>query len=168
MPTRTILHKNILQLIKNKYPYVKLVIQIARGRSAEPTYNEIIKPILDKIRITNVILKYGYRRRDYYEPEDDTPFVFFNYGMFGELSDNIKVKVGEICNPVITYDILNYDSEKGFEFVEKEEIFEDNLNILNSFNDIKKIILFGIADEMEFVTPDIYKKIDIYKIINSI
>ena len=153
--------------ILSMYGNLKIIIQIARGRASEPTFNEVIKPVLDKIGLTNFETKYGYRTKDYYIPSDDKPFVFFNYGMFAELSDHIPIEVGEICNPLLTYDIIDYNNEHGFKF-ENKTIFEtDSKNILNTFDSIKKLALFGIADDMPFITPDIYKKDHILSMIEK-
>lgn len=160
--------EEILDLIKVKYPATRVVIQIARGRSSEPTYLEVIKPVLDKVGINDVVTKYGYRSTDYYVPLDDKPFVFLNYGMFAELSDNIDVQVGEICNPVVTYDVSSYDPEKGFEFGNRTSFLEDEKNLLNELEDIKKLTLFGIADQMKFITPAEYKKEHVLGMIDSV
>jgi hypothetical protein len=151
----------IFSVIRSKYPGVKIIIQIARGRSAEPTFHEVIKPVLDRLGITNFETKYGYRSTDYYVPTDKEPFVFVNYGMFAELSSNIKVEVGEICNPVVTYDITKYnataDPESSFTIENRQSFEGDGNNILNHL-DFKKLTLFGIADDMKFITPVDYKK----------
>jgi hypothetical protein len=160
--------EEILNLINTKYSGTRLVIQIARGRSSEPTFIEVIKPILEKIGIIDVVTKYGYRSENYYIPPDDLPFVFLNYGMFAELSDNIPIEVGEICNPIITYDIINYTPDTGFKFENMKSFEKDNKNILNKFSYIKKLTLFGIADDMKFITPDIYNKKHVLRMIDSI
>jgi hypothetical protein len=162
--------EEILNLIKGKFPdpKIKLVIQIARGRSSEPTFQEVIKPVLDKLNITNVITKYGYRSTDYYVPSNDTPFVFLNYGMFAELSENISIQVGEICNPVVTYDVTNYDSDRGFTFGNRQSFEADEKNILNEIDSIKKLTLFGIADQMKFITPVEYTKEHVIGMIDSV
>ena len=160
--------EEILNLIKAKFPATKLVIQIARGRSSEPTFQEVIKPVLDKLNISNVITKYGYRSTDYFLPSNDTPFVFFNYGMFAELSDNIPIQVGEICNPVVTYDVTNYDSVRGFEFGNRQSFETDEKNILNEIESIKRLTLFGIADQMKFITPAEYTKENVMNMIDSV
>ena len=46
--------------------------------------------------------------------------------------------------------------------------FNDNKNILNSFPDISKITLCGIADDMPFITPDVYPKQKINWLLQSI
>ena len=70
--------------------------------------------------------------------------------MFAVLTNPRNIRVGQICNPVITYDVLNTDME-----VSGKHIFSDKKNILNSFN-IPKILLHGIADDMPFITPKAY------------
>ena len=159
--------EELLSYIKETYYGIKIVIQIARGKASVSTFCEVIKPLLDKLKIVNFEYIFGYRTINYYKPIDDTQFVFVNYGMFAELSNDIKVHVGEICNPVITYDIQKYI---GNEFIyDGETSFEKNdKNILNRFPDIKKLKLFGIDDKMPFVTPDIYDKKDITNLVKKV
>lgn len=160
----------IFKHIIDKYNNTKLVIQIARGRAWKSTFDEVIKPVLDKLNITEDKYKiiHGYRSTDYYNHTDNSDFIFFNYGMFAELTDNIKIEVGEICNPVISYDIFRYCLDTGFTFYEKKNFEYDDKNILNNFQDIKKLKLFGIADEMKFITPSVYDKKHIIKLVKSI
>jgi hypothetical protein len=149
----------ILEHIKRKYHDIKLVIQIARGKAAISTENEIIIPILNKCEIKNYEIIHGYRTSNYYIPKDDTKFIFINYGMFAELSENIPLLIGEICNPVITYDIQNYNKDNyGNKFIYDgiESFEEDPKNILNQIVGFKKLILYGISDTMPFITPEIY------------
>lgn len=150
--------KDIFTFIKDKYKDIRIVIQIARGRAADSTFNEVIKPVLDNMSIVNFEWLRGYRSSDYYTTLKTTNFVFVNYGMFAELSDDIDVSVGEICNPVITYDVNNYNDSDGFTYDGETHFDRDPKNILNHFDDIKKLKLFGINDGMAFITPDVYRK----------
>jgi len=88
--------------------------------------------------------------------------------MFAELSNDIKVNVGEICNPVITYDINSYCLPNGFNYDGKVSFERDDKNILNTFRDIKKLKLFGIDDMMPFVTPDIYRKDHVMAMVEKV
>jgi hypothetical protein len=153
--------KMIFKYIKETYPKVKIVIQVARGRSAESTIKEVIMPVLNELKITLIEYVFGYRSTDYYIPKNKSKFVFFNYGMFAELSENLTINVGQICNPVITYKIKNYNDVDGFHVL-KTKFIHKNKNILNNFK-FPKLILYGIDDKMKFITPDIYKK----KFINN-
>ena len=155
-------------LISERFPDTRIVIQIARGKSAEPTYVDVLKPVIDKVGIEDIITQYGYRSADYYTPTDNTPFVFINYGMFAELSENVPIKVGDLCNPVISYEVTGYDDEFGFTFGHKVSFEKDPRNLLNEMKGVPKLSLFGIADEMEFITPDVYKKEHVLYIRNSI
>jgi hypothetical protein len=150
---------NIFKHIKEKFGDKKLVIQIARGRAAKPTYEEVIKPVIDQIKFSKVIFQKGYRYVDYYIPTDCEPFIFFNYGMFAELSEDIKIDVGEICNPIETWDVTR---EKDNNLLSSNNTsFIDARNILNApeLNTIsKKMTLFGIDDAMPFITPKDYSK----------
>ena len=167
--------KEILRLMKTTYldkiPQTKMVIQIARGKAAKSTFKEVIEPVLEELRIIRYKIVIGYRKRDYYKyiyktahgPHGE-PFVFVNYGMFGVLTNDDKIGVGEICNPTITYSITS-DNKKpktgkiGIKKVEGSELRfgSDPRNILNDKSlGIRKIKLYGIDDDMPFITPDKY------------
>ena len=145
---------------------IKIVLQIARGRSAGPTFEEVIKPIFTELGISNYETKFGYRSKDYYVPADKTPFFYVNYGMFAVLSQVEKVAVGAICNPVISMPITKYTASKGFTVSKsKTKKFNSSKNILNSLQEIMKIRLYGIADDMAFITPDVYDIKHIEKLV---
>lgn len=153
--------ETVFQLIKNEYPETKIVIQIARGRAGIQMFDEVLKPLLHKLNIskTSYIVQYGYRTINYFECRDlKENFVFVNIGMFAVLTDIDKVYVGQLCNPIITWNITNYDSNKKEFEIESTNYFfsKDPKNILNKIPSIQKIKLFGIGDCMKFVTPDVY------------
>jgi hypothetical protein len=157
----------IFKYIKNKDK--KIIIQIARGRSADSMFNEVIKPILEKLKIIEYENKNGYRTSDYYNYKKiKQEFIFVNIGMIAILTNPKKIKVGEICNPIITYQIKNFDEDKQkFKInISKYEIFDEDKNILNNFN-FKKIILYGIDDDMKFILPSIYSFSSIKKLISK-
>lgn len=161
----------IFDHIKNKYPDLLLVIQIARGRAGKQMFDEVIEPILKKIKIDKYKTQYGYRTANYFECRDlEEDFVFVNIGMFAVLTQPENVYVGELCNPVRTWNILSYNKvDKEFEIEKQMYSFEnDESNILNSFDDIQKIRLFGIGDCMEFITPDKYDVHAIEKLIQFV
>jgi hypothetical protein len=161
----------IFEHIKNHYDNLLLVIQIARGRAGIQMFNEVIEPILKQLRIKKYKIQYGYRTANYFECRDlDEDFVFVNIGMFAVLTQPENVYVGELCNPVQTWNIISYNKEKKeFEIDERMYSFEnDKSNILNSFEDIQKIKLFGIGDCMEFITPDVYHEEAIQKLISFV
>jgi hypothetical protein len=60
-------------------------------------------------------------------------FVFVNIGMFAVLSDPEKVYVGELCNPILTWNIDSYDNENNnFKINDTFDDFQnDPKNILN-------------------------------------
>jgi hypothetical protein len=145
----------IFEYIKENYPDTKIVIQMARGRSAQPTITEVISPVLDDLKITLVEFVLGYHTENYYVP-DKTQFIFFNYGMFAELSENLTLHAGCICNPVVTYEIDSYDDTDGFHILKNKSVHAYK-NILNLFK-FPKLILYGLDEEMPFVTPDVYRK----------
>jgi hypothetical protein len=153
----------IFKYIKDNYKDTKIVIQIARGRSAIPMYEEILKPIIAKCEFINKQCKLdihvarGYKTEDYYKPENSEVFVFVNIGMFAVLQEVEKVRVAEICNPNQTIDVLSKTDEK-LNTNGLITYFNDDKNILNKILNIKKITLAGIADDMPFITKDVYPK----------
>lgn len=153
--------KKIFQFIKSNYPGVKIIIQIARGRAGIPMYEETLKPVFDQIELNNYQVVYGYRTVDYFDCRDlSEPFVFVNIGMFAVLTNVSNVEVGEICSPNKTWSIEKYNSDKKIFVIKGDPVDWSNndKNILSNkkFSDIKKIKLFGIADCMDFITPDKY------------
>ncbi len=163
----------IFGYIKRHYSDIKIIIQIARGRSGNQMFEEVIEPVLSRQSIypNNYIVQYGYRTANYFECRDlEENFVFVNIGMFAVLTEPEKVYVGQLCNPVITYNITNYDKDLK-KFAVEETVYDftsDSKNILNNFNQIQKIKLFGIGDCMKFVTPEIYDVNAIRKMIKQI
>ena len=161
---------SILEYINKKYPETKIIIQIARGRSGISMFDEVLKPIMnifgfidkkEKLITKKCIIIYGYRTKDYFKySSQKNDFVFLNIGMFAVLTNPRNIRVGQICNPVITYDVLNTEME-----VSGKHIFSDKKNILNSFTTICKILLYGIADDMPFITPKEYPIKKINKLI---
>jgi hypothetical protein len=155
----------IFSYIKKTYPSTQIIIQIARGRSGISMFNEVIFPILEILEIPKIQYKiiYGYRSTDYYVPMDSNKFIFINIGMFAVLSNIKNVKVGELCNVQKSYSIKSYDNS-GFKINKESNEYNDVTNILNHL-DFQKICLYGIADDMAFIIPDIYKKEHIQKLL---
>jgi len=162
----------IIEYIQEKYPDTKIVMQIARGRSGLSMYDAVLRPVLFPMGLItsdgvpkNSKLKvvYGYKSTDYYQcSRVKSNFVFINIGMFAVLSNVNNVRVGSICNPIITYDIADTDMNVNGKYT------FNNKNILNTFTDIPKIILCGIADDMRFITPDVYSKQQINTLLHAI
>ena len=164
---------NIIKHIREKHPDTKIIMQIARGRSGISMYNEVLLPVLFPLGLIHpdgtpytkkFKLLYGYRSSDYFQSSRmKTDFVFINIGMFAVLTNANQIKVGQICNPAITYDILDMNMN-----INGKSTFNDNKNVLNSFPDISKITLCGIADDMPFITPDVYPKQKIKRLLQTI
>lgn len=142
----------------------KLVIQIARGRSGASEYQDI-EPILTEVGISldKVTVKFGYRSTEYIDVKNiNEPFVFVNIGMIGILQGDSNVFIGELCNAENTVDILSFD---GNSFTVRNTNShgisgcsrEDSKNILNAMT-FRKISLYGLADDMPFVTPSAYPR----------
>jgi hypothetical protein len=148
----------IFGLIKAEFPGVKVVIQIARGRAAKSTYEDVIQPVLTEVGIIDAEIISGYRRKNYWTPSGAEKFVYVNFGMYAVLTNNNAVGVGEICNPVMTRNVLGYSEDKGFILSPIEFKFSDKKNLLLRLPEIKPIYLFGIADDMPFITKDEYSE----------
>lgn len=157
----------VFNYIKDNYPDTKKVIQIARGKAAVWTRDEILIPLFDDLKIKNYEFVFGYRCADYYSPEiGDEDFVFINYGMFAVLTDVEHVQVAEICNPDTTLNIVDYKDNKMVSDY-KISTFNDDKNILNKL-DFKHITLAGIADRMKFIVPKDYSKESMDDLIENI
>jgi len=156
----------IFEYIKVNHGNTKLVIQIARGRAAIPMYDEILVPIMDRLKLEKIKFVNGYRSKDYYAPTTDEEFIFVNIGMFAVLQGVESVKVAEICNPNETIIITSKDDEN---IITDYNVtyFNDEKNILNRLP-FQKITLAGIADDMPFVMPTKYSKEKIDELIENI
>ena len=159
--------EKIFAFIKEKYSGVKVVIQIARGRAATPMFDEVLQPIISHIGIADVVFVTGYRSENYFIPKFDEPFVFVNIGMFAVLRNVEMIQVAEIVNPNRTIVINTYEGEK-FNSDYTISSFDDEQNILNHLPFFQKITLAGIADNMKFVTKDVYAKEAIDDLIANI
>ena len=152
--------RDIIRYIVETYPDKRLVMQIARGRAAVSMVEEVVKPALgDAIHITQII--HGYRSVDYFDISNvDYDFVFINVGMFAVLgTESYKVPVGTICNPRITYNVDNMDMH-----ISNRQCFDDNRNVLNVFC-APRMTLYGIDDNMPFITPDVYPAEHVMKLL---
>jgi hypothetical protein len=163
----------IIQYIQEKYPDTKIIMQIARGRSGISMFDEVLRQVLFPLGLVNadglpkpnkLKVVYGYRSADYYKYSHvKSNFVFINIGMFAVLSNVNVVKVGAICNPVTTYDISDMEMN-----ISEKNTFSNDKNVLNSFQDVQKIVLCGIADDMPFITPDVYSKQQINALLRKV
>jgi hypothetical protein len=180
----------IFQHITRTYPGVRIVIQIARGRAAQSTFDEVLKPVLQlsgvSLDVREVV--FGYRSTTYYRPasagggaaSDPSPFILFNFGMFAVLREapHCPVYVGEVCNPTHSFCVVGYEQGGGFVMDSGAAVVQqhiDDRNILNSSAlgaalgvDIRKMALVGIADEMPFVTPEEYSQGHIADLIKEV
>jgi hypothetical protein len=90
--------EKIFMHIKHEYENIHMIIQIARGRSAESMAKTVVLPILDKLNINKYNLIYGYKTHDYFKYEailkPNTPFIFINIGMFAVLNNVDSVNIG--------------------------------------------------------------------------
>jgi hypothetical protein len=161
--------EKVFAYIKDNYKETKIIIQIARGRAARSMFDEVINPLITYIGITDVVFVNGYRSEDYFAPSFGEPFVFVNIGMFAVLRNVEMVQVAEIVNPNRTIVINSYDVDtKRFNCDYTVSSFDDSKNILNHLPFFSKITLAGIADDMKFVTNDVYDKDAIDDMIQQI
>ena len=152
--TQSIL-KLILTHIQGAYADIDVVFQVARGRAAQNTIDEVILPLLQELNIKKYVFQTGYRSTNYYLHNSTNDYIFINIGMFAILKENIPLQVGEICNPVISISIEDYSHENGFTIGESSE-FHDSKNLLLRFPELKHVQIYGLADHLPFVTPTSY------------
>lgn len=158
-------------------PDFEIIIQVARGKSAQWMINDVLNKFMltKKYRYRFVT---GYRRKDYFKGEISGNFIFINIGMFAVLDEdkyhcvdknnNEELKVGQICNPIYTYDINRYINGIFYIGSRKPDNFKDESNLLNGINEIKPLTLFGIDDGMPFILPTIYMPHDINNLRNLV
>jgi hypothetical protein len=125
-------------------------------------YVDVVEPIIQNCGFTDIDVKFGYKTTDYYIPVTNDPFVFVNIGMFAVLTNVESIRVGQLCSPIITYEITDFDKETGFKSDFKSTSTIDR-NILSDLG-FTEIILWGIANEMKFVTPSAYPEHHILKL----
>ena len=65
-------------------------------------FNKVIKSILEKLKIIEQVIIITIKKE----------FIFVNIGMIAISTNPKKIKVGEIYNPIITYQIKDFDEEK--------------------------------------------------------
>ena len=159
--------EKIFNFIKNNFSDKKIVVQIARGRAAKPMFDEVLEPIMKNVGMTNIDFVNGYRSTDYFTPTFEEEFIFVNVGMYAVLRGVERVQVAEICNPDKTIIITSYEDNL-LKTDYKITNFDDGKNILNSLPFFQKITLAGIADDMKFVTKEVYKVESICDLIDNL
>lgn len=128
-------------------PHEFYVFQIARGKAAKSTEHDILAPILKRLAIANYEVAYGYRSDTYFQyPTQE--FIFVNIGMMACLTQALPP--GQLCIPETTHDVMVKD---GNMIVTKSRMHHDDLLSPAGFTATH---LFGIADDMPFVTPENY------------
>ncbi len=146
----------VFKHINNVFNDSKVVIQVSRNKTAaNQMFKKLVEPILKGEGIKNYQLVTGYKEKDYFKPSGRERFVFVNIGMFSDISDTSSLKVGDLCNPVISYNIMGYNHDNGFIYTDRL-LMNDNRNILLRMPFAKKITLFGLMDNMPPVVPDMY------------
>ena len=141
-----------------------IVIQIARGRSAE-AFEQKLAPLLSAAK--DIVVKYvhGYRTTSYFTANDHggARFIFVNIGMFARLSPNVKP--GEVFIPSMSIDVAWNDED-----------VRDHLNVLKTRKHagsmgslpFPRMVLIGIEDDMNFVTPEHYSEEDFTRVLRSV
>lgn len=186
--------RDILNFIKNKYQINKtmycfddIVIQIARGRAAQSMIDDVFMDLLNEFELKDTVsFVHGYRSSDYYRHKTNKKFIFINVGMFAVIGGVTKTTIGEVFNPcdmtgmtdIYAYDsrseefIMNNVERVGKKKLNDEHDKKDSLsmydhekNILNQMS-LNRVVLYGIADNMPFVTPDVYSEASIEKLVN--
>ncbi|CAF1066219.1 unnamed protein product [Didymodactylos carnosus] len=161
---------------------VDLVVQIARGRNGLIFLQDDILPVLQSIfMISNtstidlnepniqnynfanggrLYITFGYRTTDYFDyTKMINEYIFMNIGMFARLTENLTA--GQVCIPSATYDVVKNGMDLTVHAVNYNYFdFCFNLGLMH-------INLFGIADNMPFITTDDYTLEDFMELINN-
>jgi len=155
----------------------KLLVQVARGRSAEPFWNEVVKPTLDKCMLlekkkrgqrgqsgsqreesrneesTSITLVTGYRTTDY--PDFDaigSPFVYLNIGMFGRLSSGVAPGNVYAVASTVVVDPASTTKHPRIKIILNHYGEDDALLVVG----LQHCCLLSIPDAFPFVTPELY------------
>lgn len=158
------------------------IIQIARGRSATDTIS-LITPLLEGNCISRYNITTGYKTGCYFQYPTE-PFVLLNIGMFGRLTQVDTITPGSVFNPTYSFDLV--PSEDGTDSISgptvdatrvsthcvamrstvpRTHISSKNLLHNSAF---PSLILLGIDDSMPFVTPAVYDKGDMYRLVSTV
>ncbi len=158
----------VFKYIKHIFNDSKVVIQVARNKTAaNQMFKKLVEPVLKDEGIRNYQLVTGYKEKDYFKPSGRERFIFVNIGMFSDIADSSPLKVSDLCNPVISYNVIGYNHDNGFIYADKL-LMNDNKNILLRMPFVKKITLFGLMDNMPPVVPDMYLERHIRILIDRI
>lgn len=123
------------------------IFQIARGKAAVSTEQDVLLPILNRLSIKQYSVSYGYRSSTYFQYPKQS-FWFVNIGMMACLDKSQRP--GELCIPETTHDIELCNDTM---MVTKSRSHNDDVLARSDFMPVH---LFGIADDMPFVTPQNY------------
>lgn len=113
--------KEIFQYIDDKYKNIKIVIQVARNRSAQNFIDTILMPIINEIEIEKYEFQLGYRSSEYYVPgydnEKKTMSEFITESSTLSTAEELELTEQIETTPQDTIDdVLDIDSQK-FVFV---------------------------------------------------
>ncbi len=158
----------VFKHIRDVFQNVKVVIQVTRSKAAaNQTFKALILPVLKAEGIDNYQLVTGYKEKDYFKPSGRERFVFVNFGLFSDITETSSLKVGDLCNPITTYNIVGYNHEIGFTYTDRL-LLNDNKNILLRMPFAKKITLFGLDDSMPPFVPDMYSERNVHILIDRV
>ena len=129
----------------------RLIVQVARGRSAAEFYGAVVRPVLDGCGVRELVLATGYRSTDLPDfARLARPFVYLNVGMFGRLSPDVAPgrafavatsllldPASTPANPAVAGRLLHADED-------------DALGML------PHCVLAACPDAFPFVTPELY------------
>ncbi len=149
----------------------KLIIQIARGRSSQPFYDNVVKVALKQCNVPfdQLVIYNGYRTANYpIFSSIKSKYVYVNIGMFGRLT--LNVVPGTIYSVKQTYVIDPSKTSKETTPIHNIQL----LNILNHQNQDNGLLLLpschliSIPDTFPFVTPDNYDQKSIMALFNTV
>ena len=131
----------------------RLVVQVARGRSAEPFWDAVVKPVLDDVGAERYALVRGYRTSDFPKFElDRVPFVYVNVGMFGRLTPSVRPGVVHAVEATHVIDDGSTPAAPRLASCVEHGGHDSALLLLPPCR------LVSIPDSFPFVTPEHYKR----------
>jgi hypothetical protein len=125
------------------------LFQVARGTAAAATKRDLLVPAMNAAGITDFGISTGYRSANYFR-QPKRPFTFVNVGMAASLSKT-SLPTGELCVPATSHDVRQ--RENGQMWVGRMREHKDDLLVDAGFTAIN---LFGIEDDMPFITEENY------------
>merc|ERR1719486_885944 len=139
-------------------PHADVIVQIARGRSAQPTWDNVVRPALEQCcaDMSKCKMVNGYRATDFPHFEGAAPFVYINVGMFGRMSPGVPV--GRIYSCLRTHVIDDASSPAAPMLAEGSTATLNHAGKDAALDLLPQCTLISIPDGFPFVTPEKYSR----------